>query len=118
MKSKTKPLERPPVVRDAYSYIRFSSKKQADGASLERQLTGTRKYCEENNLILNETLTFQDLGVSAFKGDNLDHSLGELLRACEDGLIPKGSALVVEALDRLSRQRPRVVSTFVLATSS
>jgi DNA invertase Pin-like site-specific DNA recombinase len=113
MKSKTKPLERPPVVRDAYSYIRFSSKKQADGASLERQLTGTRKYCEENNLILNETLTFQDLGVSAFKGDNLDHSLGELLRACEDGLIPKGSALVVEALDRLSRQRPRVVSTLL-----
>ena len=113
MKSKTKQLERPPVVRDAYSYIRFSSKKQADGASLERQLTGTRKYCEENNLILNETLTFRDLGISAFKGDNLDHGLGELLQACEDGLIPKGSALVVEALDRLSRQRPRVVSTLL-----
>jgi len=44
--------------------------------SLERQLTGTRKYCEENNLILNETLNFNDLGISAFKGDN--HGLGDL----------------------------------------
>jgi hypothetical protein len=56
------------TAKDAFSYVRFSSKKQADGASLERQLTGTRKYCEENNLILNETLTFRDLGISATTG--------------------------------------------------
>ena len=69
MRTRPKPPEYLPTVKDAFSYVRFSSKKQADGASLERQLTGTRKYCEENNLILNETLTFRDLGVSAFKGD-------------------------------------------------
>ena len=112
-KPKTNPPESLPIVKDAYSYIRFSSKKQADGASLERQLAGTKKYCEENNLILNESLTFRDLGVSAFKGDNRERGLGDLLQACDDGLIPRGSALVVEALDRLSRQRPRVVSTLL-----
>ena len=113
MKPKSNPPEFLPAVKDAFSYVRFSSKKQADGASLERQLTGTRKYCEENNLILNETLTFRDLGISAYKGDNLQHGLGDLLQACADGLIPKGSAIVVEALDRLTRQRPRVVSTLL-----
>jgi DNA invertase Pin-like site-specific DNA recombinase len=112
-KPKTNPPESLPIVKDAFSYIRFSSKKQADGASLERQLAGTCKYCDENNLILNESLTFRDLGVSAFKGDNQVRGLGDLLQACEDGLIPRGSALVVEALDRLSRQRPRVVSTLL-----
>jgi len=113
MQTNSKPPELLPVVKDAYSYIRFSSKKQADGASLERQLTGTRKYCDKNNLILNESLTFRDLGVSAFKGVNLDHGLGDLLLACADGLIPRGSAIVVESLDRLSRQRPRAVSTLL-----
>ncbi len=113
VKTKPKPTESLPILKDAFSYIRFSSKKQADGASLERQLAGTCKYCEENNLILNESLTFRDLGVSAFKGDNQVRGLGDLLQACEDGLIPRGSALVVEALDRLSRQRPRVVSTLL-----
>ena len=98
MKPKPNPPELLPAVKDAYSYIRFSSKKQADGASLERQLTGTRKYCDQNNLLLNESLTFRDLGVSAYKGDNLEHGLGDLLLACADGLIPRGSAIVVEAL--------------------
>ena len=76
-------------------------------------MTETRKYCDENNLILNETLTFRDLGISSTYGANLEHGLGDFLQACEDGLIPKGSALVVEALDRLSRQRPRVVATLL-----
>ncbi len=113
VKTIPKPPEFLPIIKDAYSYIRFSSKKQADGASLERQMAGTKKYCEDNNLILNESLTFRDLGVSAFKGDNQVRGLGDLLQACEDGLIPRGSALVVESLDRLSRQRPRVVSTLL-----
>jgi DNA invertase Pin-like site-specific DNA recombinase len=113
VKTNSKTPESLPTLKDAVSYIRFSSKKQADGASLERQLAGTRKYCEENNLILNESLTFRDLGISAFRGDNQEHGLGDLMRACDDGLIPRGSALVVEALDRLTRQRPRVVSTLL-----
>ena len=84
MQTNSKQPEHIPIVKDAFPHIRFSSKKQADGASLERQLTGTRTYCEKNNLLLNESLTFRDLGVSAFNGDNLEHGLGDLLLACAD----------------------------------
>ena len=94
----------------AFSYIRFSSKKQEHGSSLARQLQATRTYCKTNGLLLDERLSFQDLGVSAFRGKNRERGLGEFLAACDAGLIPPGSALVVEALDRISRQRPRAVA--------
>lgn len=99
----------------AYSYIRFSSKKQAKGSSLSRQLEKTRKYCRDQGLLLDESMSYQDLGVSAWKGMNLDDrkGLGQLIAACQDGLIAPGSAIVVEAMDRISRQRPRRVSTLL-----
>lgn len=51
------------------------------------------------------TETFKDLGVSAFKGANADvGALGAFLEAVERGTIVEGSILVVENLDRLSRQ--------------
>ena len=91
----------------AYSYIRFSSAQQHSGDSIRRQLAATKAYCERNNLILDET-PMQDLGISAFRGTNSDKgALGDFLRACESGLIPKGSALIVESLDRITRQSPR-----------
>lgn len=100
-------------MKKAYSYIRFSSAAQAEGHSLSRQLKATREYCKVNGLVLDESLSFRDLGVSAFKGANKKKGLGQFLDACESGLIEEGSALVVEALDRLSRQRPRVVVTLL-----
>ncbi|MBK1815728.1 recombinase family protein [Luteolibacter yonseiensis] len=114
---KSKKQELPVVEgpKRAYSYIRFSSKKQAKGSSLSRQLEKTRKYCRERGLLLDESMSYQDLGVSAWKGMNLDdrNGLGQLVAACQDGLIPPGSAIVVEAMDRISRQRPRRVSTLL-----
>ncbi|MFT3991181.1 MAG: recombinase family protein [Luteolibacter sp.] len=100
-------------MKKAYSYIRFSSAMQADGNSLSRQIKLTKEYCAKHNLVLDETLSFRDLGVSAFKGDNRKKGLGQFLAACEAGLVEEGSALVVESLDRLSRQRPRVVVTLL-----
>jgi DNA invertase Pin-like site-specific DNA recombinase len=53
-------------------------------------------------------LTFEDLGVSAFRGRNVDQgALGEFLCAIEGGLVQPGSILLVESLDRLSRQTAR-----------
>src|SRR5207302_914648 len=44
-------------------------------------------------------------GISAFKGQNADlGSLGEFLKLVESGRVPRGSHLVVESLDRLSRE--------------
>jgi DNA invertase Pin-like site-specific DNA recombinase len=47
------------------------------------------------------------LGVSAWKGKNVKQgALGAFLKAVETGRVAPGSVLVVESLDRISRQRP------------
>ena len=67
----------------------------------------SEKFARENNLDLDDKLTFRDLGVSAFDKSNLDSGgkLREFLNAVESGLVPAGSFLLVESLDRLSRAR-------------
>lgn len=46
----------------------------------------------------------RDLGVSAFRGANVEKGrLGAFIKAIDDGLVAKGSYLLVESLDRLSR---------------
>jgi DNA invertase Pin-like site-specific DNA recombinase len=63
-----------------------------------------RAYCTKRGWTLSEA-TYRDLGVSAFRGKNaLVGNLGEFLRAVEAGNIQRGSALVVESLDRITRQ--------------
>jgi DNA invertase Pin-like site-specific DNA recombinase len=90
-----------------YSYIRFSSKKQMAGDSLRRQTERAEKYVishPELNLELDRSLSFQDLGLSAYRGKNVTHGeLSEFLDAVKSGLVEKGSYLIVEDLDRVSR---------------
>ncbi|WP_286269213.1 recombinase family protein [Thalassotalea hakodatensis] len=86
-----------------YSYIRWSSDKQTKGDSLERQLEYATKIATEHDL---ELVKMLDAGVSAFKGNNADTgALGDFLEAVKAGVVPSGSWLVVENLDRLSRQQ-------------
>src|SRR4051812_22462737 len=90
--------------RKAISYIRFSTQKQEHGFSLVRQLEGTKSFCRRHNLFLDESLTVKDLGQSAFKGKNADSgNLGVFLNAVREKKIARGTVLVVEALDRLTR---------------
>jgi DNA invertase Pin-like site-specific DNA recombinase len=94
----------------AYSYIRFSSPEQAEGDSLRRQTQKTADWCEKTGVYLDTSLTLRDLGVSAFKGRhhrNDKHALAQFLKLVERGRIPKGSYLVIENLDRLSREDER-----------
>jgi DNA invertase Pin-like site-specific DNA recombinase len=87
----------------AYTYIRFSSEKQKFGHSETRQLERANKYAHTNGLIL-DTSTYKDLGVSAFRSKNyIEGSLGAFIEAVDAGIITKGSYLLVESLDRLSR---------------
>ncbi|MEZ8618264.1 recombinase family protein [Vibrio splendidus] len=90
----------------AYSYIRFSSTTQSQGDSLRRQTQLAQEYCLKHYLTLSEQ-SFQDLGVSAFDSSNTieDNGLGQFLKALEEGVIPRGSFLLVESLDRLSRAK-------------
>lgn len=101
-------------MKKAYSYIRFSRLHQEEGDSRRRQQEATREYCRKNGLVLDESLSLKDLGVSAFKGVNAEKgALGKFLDACAAGKIPRGSALIVESLDRISRQKPRPTITLL-----
>lgn len=90
----------------AYSYVRISSDQQRKGDGPRRQLDTTRRWCEENGYHLDESLRLEDLGVSAFKGSHRGPkaALAGFLTAVQEGKIPTGSVLVVENLDRLSRE--------------
>src|SRR4051794_6538725 len=97
------------VLPRAYSYIRFSTLEQLKGDSLRRQLEGTAAWCAKNGVPLDTSLTLHDLGVSAFRGAHRDdkHCLAQFLRAVKQGKVPKGSYLVIENLDRLTREDER-----------
>src|SRR5262249_38224009 len=98
----------------AYSYIRMSTLEQLKGDSERRQMEQSDHYIADHKLKLvegNELLrdvgisSLKDIGKSAFTGDHiLTGAFGYFLKAVEDGRIKKGSYLLVEALDRLSRQ--------------
>src|SRR5262249_61501305 len=89
-------------------YKRFLSVQQAEGGSLKRQTALAQAYCDRKKLTLDESLTLNDLGVSAFRGDNVkDGALAGFLEACRLGRVPRGGVLIVESLDRLSRDQIR-----------
>lgn len=107
----------------AYSYIRMSTDIQSKGDSLRRQTEASEAYAAENNLELVRdfkledfgTTEFTDIGVSAFKGLNVSQgALGLFLKAVQNQLVPAGSYLLVESLDRLSRERPQTATALFL----
>lgn len=92
----------------AYSYIRFSSARQQKGDSLKRQTDLRDQYLQQHpELELDTSIGLEDLGVSAYDKTNITKgALGGFLRQVEEGRIPRGSFLLVESLDRLSRIQP------------
>ena len=103
-------MQQPPETAKpkAYSYLRFSTPEQQKGDSFRRQASMAESYALKKGLNLDSALTFHDLGVSAFKGANAETGrLADFLEAVRAGLVPQGSFLLVEALDRLSRLAPR-----------
>jgi DNA invertase Pin-like site-specific DNA recombinase len=97
----------PPI---AISYVRFSTPEQLKGDSLRRQVEATAQWCKRNGATLDESLTLRDLGVSGYRGKHrLDdrHALAQFLKAVSQGRVAKGSYLVIENLDRLSREDER-----------
>lgn len=102
----------------AYSYVRFSSRKQEEGDSLRRQTEGATAWCRRNGVALDTTRSFRDLGRSAYMGkhrENPDrHALAAFLKLVEDGQVPRGSFLIVENLDRLSREHIQPALLLVL----
>jgi DNA invertase Pin-like site-specific DNA recombinase len=86
----------------AYSYRRFSSGRQASGSSLDRQLEMAKDVCLERGWNLIDLPS--DKGISAYKGANLHiGALGKFIEKVKEGQIEAGSVLIVEKMDRFSR---------------
>jgi DNA invertase Pin-like site-specific DNA recombinase len=97
----------------AYSYLRMSTNHQLKGDSLRRQRELSESYAAKNGLELIDSI--EDIGVSAFRGKNArEGALGTFLDLVEIGSIEVGSYLLVESLDRLSRDK--VLNAFGLFT--
>jgi hypothetical protein len=89
----------------AYSYLRYSSAAQGNGDSFRRQLEDTRAYAAQAGFTLDESLGV-DRGLSGFTGENLVKGvLGSFLRNVACGKIRRGSVLIIENPDRLSRRK-------------
>ena len=90
-----------------YSYLRFSDPKQAAGSSADRQIQYAVKWAEDHGLVLDDTLSLRDEGLSAYHQQHIKQgALGVFMLAIHEGRIAPGSVLVVEGLDRLSRAEP------------
>jgi DNA invertase Pin-like site-specific DNA recombinase len=104
-----------PASPTAYSYVRFSSKKQEEGDSIRRQLELTSAWAKRNKVHLDTSLQ-PDRGISAFRGKNRDlGALGAFLRLVEKDVVPPGSFLVVESLDRVTREEIQPALLLVLS---
>lgn len=96
----------------AYSYIRYSTLKQSDGHSTQRQIDSFNRACQIHGLTpANDT--FQDLGRSGWKRKANDDGqlvkskeqkeLARFFQLVENNVIPSGSWLVLDAMSRLGR---------------
>lgn len=79
---------------------------QQFGDSFRRQNELIKEWIAQNPGYELDDLTYQDLGLSAFSGAHASRgALADFLDAVEHGFIPQGTALLVESLDRLSREK-------------
>ncbi len=90
------------MVKDVILYARFSSAGQADGDSLRRQREAAQRYCAEHGLAITREIV--DEGVSAYYGRNLG-VFDDLQLEVMNGLLSRGSVVIVEDLDRFSREK-------------
>lgn len=102
----------------AYSYLRFSHDSQSAGDSVRRQHALRDGWLRRHGVPLDTGLTLEDRGTSAFAGahrGNPDrHALAAFLSLVEAGQVERGSFLLVENLDRLSREHIQPALLLVL----
>lgn len=87
----------------AYIYSRVSNAEQQRGDGLRRQDSGGEAWAAANGCVVAERIV--DTGVSAYRGTNRKKGrLAEFIARIHAGEIEPGSVLIVESLDRLSRE--------------
>lgn len=93
----------------------MSTDAQLKGDSLRRQLEKSSAYAREHGLEIDEQFDLRDIGLSAFDGSHMERgSLGKFLAAVRAGKIEKGSVLLIESFDRLSREQVTTALTVFL----
>lgn len=93
--------------RYAISYQRISSAQQREGTGLERQGKAAEQWCEDNGYTLLSG-EWVDSGLSGYTGENRTvGALSRIMEGINDGMIPKGTHLIIEQWDRLSREHRR-----------
>jgi DNA invertase Pin-like site-specific DNA recombinase len=98
----------------AFSFIRWSRPEQGKGDTLRRQKKASADLCQRNKWTLTELPPLE--GRSAFRGkQRAVGPLAEFLKLAEAGRVSKGSILIVESLDRLTREAVRTAVKFFLS---
>lgn len=98
--------------RTAIIYARFSSAEQSKGFSLERQRTYGLQFATENGWSVEKTIV--DEGRSAYHGFNrAEGSEFHNFELEARNNLHRGKVLVVENIDRLSRQGARVAAQLI-----
>jgi len=95
----------------AVPYSRISSADQRSGLGLARQQADPTAYCHARGWTLSEGPGYADAGVSAYGGGNLSEgALGRFIADLKANRFgPDPIALLLEDLDRFSRQFPLAV---------
>lgn len=76
-----------------FAYVRVSSKDQ----NIERQIIAINKYCEDNNIFLDE----RDIFIDSMTGQTFDRPEYKLLKRA----LRSGDTLIIKELDRLGRNK-------------
>jgi DNA invertase Pin-like site-specific DNA recombinase len=85
-----------------YSYMRWSTDRQSDGSTEDRQRLAQEAFCRHYGFTLVEEIT--DPGVTSFRGKNAhEGQLRKVIDRAKAGDIPKDSILLFENIDRMSR---------------
>src|SRR5262249_16607894 len=92
----------------AYSYARYSSEPQADGDSQRGQRDKARGWGARSGVRLDEGPPHTARARGAFRGRPRKGTapLARFLADVEADRVPRDAALLVETLDRLSRENP------------
>ncbi|EPH3228456.1 recombinase family protein [Pseudomonas aeruginosa] len=93
------------MTKKCFPYVRFSSTRQEDGSTRTRQNELIEAFVAKHGLEVDRHL--EDAGTSAFHGKHAgsDGVLGQFLKEVRKGEIEKGSYLLIENFDRLSRDK-------------
>lgn len=86
------------------AYARYSGSAQRKGTSIERQIEMIEAYASANGLALTEPPHI-DRAKSAFHAAHIRGKMGALLKRALNGDLGQGDIILVEVIDRMSRER-------------